>query len=89
MPMRIHKAEDRGAVLHYCIHLDESRVQEDGTPDPAACREYEWSKEPPAGVSQADHEAAILREMKLLAQLELDAMSAAAPTPLAVQGQAL
>jgi hypothetical protein len=104
MTMRIHKAEDRGAVLHYCIHLDETKTLDDGTPDPAYLRTYEWGKTPPLvnvldalgavigqePQSEADYHAAILREMKLLADLELAQTNTTnTSTPLPVEGNVL
>jgi hypothetical protein len=89
MTMRIHKAEDRGTVLHYCIHLDETKTLDDGSPDPDWCVEYEWSKEPPEGVSATAHQKSILREMKLLAAEELGKLTAIEPVALAVEGSVL
>jgi hypothetical protein len=87
--MKIIKARDVGSAFEFCVHIDTTRVNEDGTPDEKWCLDLAWSKEPPEGVSASDHMASIQREMKLLAQVELAKRQAGQGKALALEGTAL
>lgn len=61
--MKIISARETSTTYRFAVHLDPSKTIE-GEPDPAWVAEYEWGKEQPKAVS--------MREMKLLAKLELE-----------------
>lgn len=86
MSMKILAAEERATEFFYRIHIDDTKLIQDGTPDPRYVREFNWGKEPPEGQSVDQYLAAIKREMKLLCEDELRRMTT---TPLADQGEAL
>lgn len=76
--MKIFVARDMGISYHFEVHLDESKVLADGSPDPAFVRSYDWPKSQDKAVS--------LREMALLCEDELARMN---PQPMAEQGMTL
>jgi len=77
--MQFLKAEEQATQFYFVVLLDESKLQEDGSPDPAYVREYAWPKTPPVGVSKTDYIASMKREMQLLAEIELAALAPAIP----------
>ncbi len=85
--LRARRYPDR---IELSVHLDEAKTIEDGSPDPEWVRDFEWSAQVPAGVTQTAYVQSIKREAKLLAQAELDARQAQpAGEALPGEGQAL
>ncbi len=79
--MKIHRFREHATDYELSIHLDETKVLEDGTPpDPAWCAETRWGKEEPKradetttqfAARQKAHRDMIQLESALLAKLEL------------------
>ena len=79
MSMKLVGAQETDNTYRFAVHLDESQRLEDGSPDPAWVREFEWTKEQDKAVS--------LREMQLLCEAELARLQP--PTALAEEGMSL
>jgi len=71
MTMKILTAEDRSTEYYYKIHIDHTKLDKDGKPDPEYVMEFHWGKEPPEGQTDKDYLKAIKREMRLLAKHKL------------------
>lgn len=93
--MRFHKFREHGDRIEVCVHMDETRVLDDGTPDPGACLDLEWAREEPKrdgetvaqfNARQAEHREMVAREAKLLAADEWAIRNPSASTPLAAEG---
>lgn len=84
--MKYLKAEKQTNQYYFQVHMDETRVQEDGTPDHTYAREYVWGIQPPKGQTDAVYLASIKSQIGLLVANELAKMSTPytpTPTPLA------
>lgn len=80
--MLLLKFRDKGTYIVAVVHLDETKVLEDGSPDPVWVRRYEYST--------AEMTLARVKvEIKRLAQAELATLQAGEGTALAGEGQAL
>jgi len=79
--MKIIVAREAGNFRHYRIHLDETKLLDDGSPDPAWVVAYGWPKEQDKAVS--------LREMALLCEIELAKRQPVASVKLAEEGMTL
>ena len=86
--MKLIKARELATEYRFVIHLDETKVNRDGEPDPTYVFECVWGKEPPEGQTKAQYLAMIKREMKLLAQGELSSRLATG-TILTMEGTIL
>ena len=82
--MKYLKAEKQANQYYFQVHMDETKIQEDGTPDPVYVREYVWGIQPPEGQTDAVYLANIKRQIELLVADELARMETPAPatTPL-------
>lgn len=86
MAIKCLTAEMQATQYYFKYTLDDTKMQEDGTPDLAYIREWTYGIVTPEGLTDADYVDMMKRELPLLAQAELDAMNpqpAQAPTPLA------
>jgi len=61
---------DEGNAYLFKVHIDTTKIQNDGSPDPAWVLEYRWCKEPPEGQSLQEYLATCKREAELLAALD-------------------
>ncbi len=60
-------------LVRFRVHLDHTKKDAGtGDPDPAFVREWVFSTQPPAGATPAEYRAQLRRELKALAQSELD-----------------
>lgn len=85
MAIKCLTAEKQATQYYFKYTLDDTKLLADNTPDPAYIRE--WAYAPvPQGETEADYVAMMQRELPLLAQVELDAMNAPAPTPTPLTG---
>lgn len=101
MAIQILTARETATSYDYTVHLDNSKVLEDGSPDPAFVRAFSWGKSAPLvnvvdalGVvtdtepmSKADYLAMQEREILALCQHELTQI--AEPVALASEGKSL
>lgn len=85
--MKIIEAKDMGNEYCFCVHLDETKLDANGNPDPAYLKYFAWGKQPPSGQTATQYLASIKNEMKLLCQLDLDTLNAG--TALAMEGTVL
>jgi len=78
-----------GGALHLDIHLDITKVQADGTPDPDYVLTLDWpARDPAAWPTQAAYIANCVNEAKALANADPRAAGAAATARIAaVEGQ--
>lgn len=63
-------AFDAGTVYQFRVHLDTTKVLEDGTPDPEWVNEYTWGKQPPVGQTAQVYLTNCKREAEGLAKLD-------------------
>lgn len=80
--MKLITAREHSTAYRFRVHLDESKTDSQGGPDPAYVKEYRFSKTPPPGQTAAEYLARVLAEVKALA-----AMSAAADTAVALPAE--
>jgi hypothetical protein len=71
--LRFRKRPDDS--IRIVVHLDDTKVTEDGDPDPAWIYEATWSPKPANMTAQA-YTDMVKREAKLLAQAELAKLQA-------------
>lgn len=93
--MQLLSARRAGSTFRYRVHLDETKLDAAGQPDPAFILENGWSTEP-RGPSETVaaytarltvFEAMARREMRLLCQARLAILAPAADVSLAGEGE--
>lgn len=85
--MKVLLARDTGTEFRFRVHLDDTKVDANGEPDPEWVEEFAWGKEPPPGRTPTQYLADIQREMKMLCEQRLAAKNQGAP--LSMEGQTL
>lgn len=76
-------AEKQVTQYFFRVHMDETKILDDDSPDPNYIRDFSWCLTPPDDQTETEYLEAIKREIALLVQVELDALtSQPAPTPL-------
>lgn len=77
-------AEKQQSQYFFRVHMNETKVSQDGSPNPDYVREYSWSLTPPDGQTEVQYLDNIKIEISLLVEYELVQMipQPEAPTPL-------
>lgn len=77
--MKIIEAKDMSTEYCFCVHIDETKLDANGKPDPAYLKDFTWGKQPPIGQTATQYLTSIKKEMKLLCQLELEKLNVGIP----------
>jgi len=87
--LKLLKARETPDSYRLAVHLDETKLDNAGNPDPAFVAVYNWNKTRPGGMTKLQHLAQIRTETKALAQAEAARRNADEGTQLAGEGNTL
>lgn len=74
MDVKYLKAEKQATQYYFLVLIDDTKMLEDGSPNPVYIREYSWSLYPPEEQTTQEYLDSIKSEIQALADWELSQM---------------